>query len=371
MMTGGPAESRTDGELPAHGADRSTPEPRQPRRVESFGELVSEVRRAVEARLSQLLDSAVDEVRPCGPDAALAIDGLRALCMRGGKRFRPVLVGAAYEGCGGDGAHAGSLSEGGGARGGGDRAPAGLPAHSRRLDGRGRRQARRAERPRDAPQGVWRRARRRCGGDPRGGLRVGAGAAGAALDPARRRPRRGGGTGVRARTARGHHRAAPRHARRAGKRRIDERPEDRELHRPWASRDRRDPRRRHARPARRAGSLRGSPRDRLPAPRRSPRHLRRPARDREARGERPATRQAHRARGRPRGGREGSAPHGPRARRRRRERGRTSRRSSRASSPPGPGPGSKGAFAISSRRRSESSLRRRSLRRERPGCRAP
>jgi geranylgeranyl diphosphate synthase type I len=72
------------------------------RRPGSFSELVSEVRRAVEARLDVILADAVEAVRPCGADAVAAIDALRALCMRGGKRFRPVLVAAAHEACGGD-----------------------------------------------------------------------------------------------------------------------------------------------------------------------------------------------------------------------------------------------------------------------------
>jgi geranylgeranyl diphosphate synthase type I len=69
----------------------------------SFAELVAHVKRAVEARLALLLDDAVDGVRPCGADAVAAIDALRGLSLRGGKRFRPVLVAAAHEACGGGG----------------------------------------------------------------------------------------------------------------------------------------------------------------------------------------------------------------------------------------------------------------------------
>jgi geranylgeranyl diphosphate synthase, type I len=72
------------------------------RRPGSFADLVSDVRGAVEARLEVILADAVDAVRPCGDDSVAAIDALRALCMRGGKRFRPVLVAAAAEACGGD-----------------------------------------------------------------------------------------------------------------------------------------------------------------------------------------------------------------------------------------------------------------------------
>jgi len=68
----------------------------------SFTDLVAETRRAVEARLDTILAEAIDAARPCGADSVAAIDALRALCMRGGKRFRPVLVAAAAEACGGD-----------------------------------------------------------------------------------------------------------------------------------------------------------------------------------------------------------------------------------------------------------------------------
>jgi geranylgeranyl diphosphate synthase type I len=72
------------------------------RRGASFADLVVEVRRAVETRLTQLLDGAVETIRPCGPDAVAAIDALRSLAMRGGKRFRPVLVAAAHDACSGE-----------------------------------------------------------------------------------------------------------------------------------------------------------------------------------------------------------------------------------------------------------------------------
>jgi geranylgeranyl diphosphate synthase type I len=68
----------------------------------SFSELIAGTRRAVEAKLETILAEAIDAVRPCGADTVATIDALRALCMRGGKRFRPVLVAAASEACGGD-----------------------------------------------------------------------------------------------------------------------------------------------------------------------------------------------------------------------------------------------------------------------------
>ncbi len=58
------------------------------------------MRRGVEGRLARILDEAVEAVRPSGPDAVAAIDAVRSLAMRGGKRFRPVLIAAACEACG-------------------------------------------------------------------------------------------------------------------------------------------------------------------------------------------------------------------------------------------------------------------------------
>jgi geranylgeranyl diphosphate synthase type I len=86
MMTGGPTESPASGRGPG-----------------TFADLVSVVKRSVEGRLAQLLDEAVLSVNSCGADAVAAIDALRALALRGGKRFRPVLIAAAYEACGGRG----------------------------------------------------------------------------------------------------------------------------------------------------------------------------------------------------------------------------------------------------------------------------
>ena len=83
---------------PAH----SRPSERRLLETAPFSDLVAEVRRAVEARLEVILADAVDAVRPCGADSVAAIEGLRSLCMRGGKRFRPVLIAAAHEACGGD-----------------------------------------------------------------------------------------------------------------------------------------------------------------------------------------------------------------------------------------------------------------------------
>lgn len=77
------------------------PQPTEPSAPLTFSGLVAEVRGAVEARLTRILDEAVDAVRPSGAEAAAPIEALRSLALRGGKRFRPVLIAAAHEACGG------------------------------------------------------------------------------------------------------------------------------------------------------------------------------------------------------------------------------------------------------------------------------
>jgi geranylgeranyl diphosphate synthase type I len=100
MMTGGPAVSRTEVEPATSGSRLAHDEGS----AAAFAGLVAEVKRAVEAKLEAILAGAVEAVRPCGNDATQAILALHSLCMRGGKRFRPVLVAAAHEACGGDAA---------------------------------------------------------------------------------------------------------------------------------------------------------------------------------------------------------------------------------------------------------------------------
>src|ERR1700688_3699299 len=83
MISGGPLESRSS----------------ERHRRRSFADLVAEVRAAVEARLVQILDEAVEAAERAGADAVPPLKALRALAMRGGKRFRPVLVAAAHAAC--------------------------------------------------------------------------------------------------------------------------------------------------------------------------------------------------------------------------------------------------------------------------------
>ena len=70
---------------------------------QDFAHFVARVRDQVEARLSSWLDARVAEARRRGSEVGLVADGVRQLTMRGGKRFRAVLLAATYEACGGGG----------------------------------------------------------------------------------------------------------------------------------------------------------------------------------------------------------------------------------------------------------------------------
>jgi geranylgeranyl diphosphate synthase type I len=58
--------------------------------------LLKQVRRDVDARLSALFQRKLTEAEPLGTDVVALVDALRDLTMRGGKRFRPALLFAAY-----------------------------------------------------------------------------------------------------------------------------------------------------------------------------------------------------------------------------------------------------------------------------------
>src|SRR2546423_6164400 len=62
----------------------------------SFQSLLREVRLEVDARLSALFQRKLTEAEPLGPDVVALVDALKDLTMRGGKRFRPALLFAAY-----------------------------------------------------------------------------------------------------------------------------------------------------------------------------------------------------------------------------------------------------------------------------------
>lgn len=68
-----------------------------------FANFVTRVRAQVEGRLASWLDARVADATQRGADVGAVADALRQLTMRGGKRMRPVLLAASYEGCAGDG----------------------------------------------------------------------------------------------------------------------------------------------------------------------------------------------------------------------------------------------------------------------------
>src|SRR5437868_5550863 len=61
-----------------------------------FHLLLTEVRRDVDARLDALFQRKLTQAEPLGVDVVALVDALRDLTMRGGKRFRPALLVAAY-----------------------------------------------------------------------------------------------------------------------------------------------------------------------------------------------------------------------------------------------------------------------------------
>jgi len=71
-----------------------------------FTTFATRVRAEVEARLADWLDARVAEAVKRGADVGVVADAVRRLTMRGGKRMRPVLLAAAYEGCAGEGGSA-------------------------------------------------------------------------------------------------------------------------------------------------------------------------------------------------------------------------------------------------------------------------
>jgi geranylgeranyl diphosphate synthase type I len=62
----------------------------------SFDALLKQVRREVESRLVAIFERKLIDADPLGPDVVALVDSLRDLTMRGGKRFRPALLFAAY-----------------------------------------------------------------------------------------------------------------------------------------------------------------------------------------------------------------------------------------------------------------------------------
>ncbi len=62
----------------------------------TFDSLLRQVRRDVDSRLAKLFGRKLRDADSLGPDVIALVDSLRDLTMRGGKRFRPALLFAAY-----------------------------------------------------------------------------------------------------------------------------------------------------------------------------------------------------------------------------------------------------------------------------------
>jgi geranylgeranyl diphosphate synthase type I len=77
-----------------------------------FGAFVVRIRAQVEGRLAEWLEERVAEANRRGADVGAVADAIRKLTMRGGKRMRPVLLAASYEGCGGEGGSASVVQAG-------------------------------------------------------------------------------------------------------------------------------------------------------------------------------------------------------------------------------------------------------------------
>jgi geranylgeranyl diphosphate synthase type I len=79
---------------------------------DSFATFVARVRAQIDGRLADWLNERVQAAMMLGADVGSVADALRQLTMRGGKRMRPVLLAAAYEGCAGDGGSASVVQAG-------------------------------------------------------------------------------------------------------------------------------------------------------------------------------------------------------------------------------------------------------------------
>src|SRR5580692_12550693 len=70
---------------------------------DGFELFVATVRSRTDAALGSWLEARITEARRLGPDVEAVADAVRQLAIRGGKRLRPMLLVAAYEGCEGQG----------------------------------------------------------------------------------------------------------------------------------------------------------------------------------------------------------------------------------------------------------------------------
>src|SRR5689334_20561993 len=69
---------------------------KRPAEAGTFDTLLKQVKREVETRLTAMFARKLTDAEPLGTDVIALVDSLRDLTMRGGKRFRPGLLFAAY-----------------------------------------------------------------------------------------------------------------------------------------------------------------------------------------------------------------------------------------------------------------------------------
>src|SRR5262249_23014309 len=72
------------------------PSDARPSAAAPFHAMLERIRREVDARLARVCEERLAEAEPLGADVLALVDALRDLTMRGGKRFRPAMLFAAY-----------------------------------------------------------------------------------------------------------------------------------------------------------------------------------------------------------------------------------------------------------------------------------
>src|SRR5690242_18298203 len=90
----------------AHRFSSEGPNQSMDRGGDAFDDFVRRVRVEVDAHLVGWLETKVVRSRTRGADVESVARAIQVLVARGGKRLRPALLGASYEGCGGEGGSA-------------------------------------------------------------------------------------------------------------------------------------------------------------------------------------------------------------------------------------------------------------------------
>jgi hypothetical protein len=101
----------------------------------TFASLLDRVRKHVDGSLAVWLKPRVAAASAVSAEVGAAAEAVEGLAVRGGKRMRAALVGAAFVACGDDASDADGPSCARRPRDDRHRAAAGLPTHPRRLDG--------------------------------------------------------------------------------------------------------------------------------------------------------------------------------------------------------------------------------------------